>query len=158
MLFVAGGGARGPGCDPRRRFGSVSGLVTREDAIEEVFGEFYDEFDEEPDPITLTGSSVSVRGDVLLEVLNERFELAFPVDLADTISGYVWQHLGRLPAVGDTVPLITRAKLAEIESGSDPDSVEPHPPLQVDSVDGTLVERVSFTLPAEEPGEGRGST
>jgi CBS domain containing-hemolysin-like protein len=139
-------------------FGSVSGLVTREDAIEEVFGEVSDEFDEEPDPITLTGSSVSVRGDVLLEVLNERFDLALPVDLADTVSGYVWQHLGRLPAVGDTVPLITKANLAEIESGTYPDSVEPPPSLRVDSVDGTLVERVSFTLPAEEPGEDTGST
>ena len=127
-------------------FGSISGLVTREDAIEEVFGEFYDEFDDEPDPITLTGSAVSVRGDVLLTVLNERFELALPVDRADTVSGYVWQHLGRLPAVGDTVPLITGAKLTERDN--DLDSVGPHPSLRVDSVDGTLVERVSFTLPA----------
>ena len=139
-------------------FGSVSGLVTREDAIEEVFGEVSDEFDEEPDPITLTGSSVSVRGDVLLEVLNERFDLALPVDLADTVSGYVWHHLGRLPAVGDTVPLITSAKFAGIDSGADPDSVEPHPSLRVDSVDGTLVERVSFTLPTEESSEDAGST
>jgi CBS domain containing-hemolysin-like protein len=138
-------------------FGSVSGLVTREDAIEEVFGEFYDEFDEEPDPVTFTGSAVSVRGDVLLEALNERFDLALPVDLADTVSGYVWQHLGRLPAVGDTVPLITRAsKLPDFEGGTGPDSGEPPPSLQVDSVDGTLVERVSFTLPADEPGEGPG--
>jgi CBS domain containing-hemolysin-like protein len=134
-------------------FGSISGLVTREDAIEEVFGEFYDEFDDEPDPITVSGSTVSVRGDVLLGILNERFELALPVDRADTVSGYVWQHLGRLPAVGDTAPLITRVKGAPIESSHDPDSSRPHPSLRVDSVDGTLVERVSFTLPADEPGK-----
>jgi CBS domain containing-hemolysin-like protein len=135
-------------------FGSISGLVTREDAIEEVFGEFYDEFDDEPDPITLTGSAVSVRGDVLLTVLNERFGLALPVDRADTVSGYVWQHLGRLPAVGDTVPLVTRATLAE--SGNAPDSVGSQPLLRVDAVDGTLVERVSFSWPADEPGEDPG--
>jgi putative hemolysin len=132
-------------------FGSISGLVTREDAIEEVFGEVYDEFDDEPDPITLTGSSVSVRGDVLLTDLNERFELAIPVDRADTVSGYVWHHLGRLPTVGDTVPLITRAQLAE--RGSDVESGEHRPSLRVDAVDGTLVERVSFTLPADPPEE-----
>ena len=129
-------------------FGTISGLVTREDALEEVFGEFYDEFDDEPDPITLAGSTVSVRGDVLLEVLNERFALALPVDRADTVSGYVWHHLGRRPVVGDTVPLITRAKLAG--SSNDP---EPHSPLRVDSVDGTLVERVSFALPAGDGDE-----
>jgi CBS domain containing-hemolysin-like protein len=128
-------------------FGSISGLVTREDAIEEVFGEFFDEFDDEPDPITRTGSDVSVRGDVLLQVLNERFELALPADRADTVSGYVWHHLGRLPRVGDTVPLITRAALGE--SSHDADFAGP-PPLRVDSVDGTLVERVSFALPASE--------
>ncbi|MDJ0960137.1 MAG: hemolysin family protein [Acidimicrobiia bacterium] len=133
-------------------FGSISGMVTREDAIEEVFGEFYDEFDDEPDPITRTGAEVSVRGDVLLTVLNERFDLALPVDRSDTVSGYVWHHLARLPAVGDTVPLITRAKLAEISS--DPESVGHFPPIRVDAVDGTLVERVSFTLPVDESEEG----
>ena len=124
-------------------FGTISGLVTREDAIEEVLGEFFDEFDDEPDPITVNGSTVSVRGDVLLEVLNERFELALPVDRADTVSGYVWHHLGRLPAVGDTVPLITRSKPTERSDA-------PHSPLRVDSVDGTLVERVSFTVATDE--------
>jgi CBS domain containing-hemolysin-like protein len=134
-------------------FGSISGMVTREDAIEEVFGEFYDEFDDEPDPITVIGSAVSVRGDVLLTILNERFELALPVDRADTVSGYVWQHLGRLPAVGDTAPLLTREKRTEIERDDGPDSVSPHASLRVDSVDGTLVERVSFTLASGERDE-----
>jgi CBS domain containing-hemolysin-like protein len=132
-------------------FGSVSGMVTREDAIEEVFGELNDEFDSEPDPITLAGSEVSVRGDVLLTILNERFELDLPVDRADTVSGYVWHHLGRLPAVGDLVPLITRAGRPELDR--DGDSERPYSSMRVDSVDGTLVERVSFTLPADAPGE-----
>ncbi len=134
-------------------FGSVSGMVTREDAVEEVFGELNDEFDNEPDPITLTGSEVSVRGDVLLAILNEQFDLDLPVDRADTVSGYVWHHLGRLPAVGDTVPLITGAGDTEIDGGIGPDFGEPLAFLRVDAVDGTLVERVSFTLPADESGE-----
>jgi len=131
-------------------FGTISGMVTREDAIEEVFGEFYDEFDDEPDPIAVTGSAVSVRGDVLLTILNERFDLALPVDRADTVSGYVWQHLGRLPRVGDTAPLITSEQRAEIDDGA------LRPSLRVDAVDGTLVERVSFTNPSAEPGEESG--
>jgi CBS domain containing-hemolysin-like protein len=132
-------------------FGSISGMVTREDAIEEVFGELNDEFDSEPDPITLSGSEVSVRGDVLLTILNERFELDLPVDRADTVSGYVWHHLGRLPAVGDTVPIA--AERAEFDDGDDSDAERPYPSMRVDAVDGTLVERVSFTLPAGASGE-----
>lgn len=130
-------------------FGSVSGMVTREDAIEEVLGEFNDEFDVEPDPITIDGSTVSVRGDVLLEVLAERFDLELPVEHVDTVSGFVWHHLGRTPAVGDTVPLVVRTT----EGGENGDDVDVEPvtfPLRVDSVDGTLVDRVSFTTPEGE--------
>ncbi len=134
-------------------FGSISGMVTREDAIEEILGEFNDEFDIEPDPITITGSTVSVRGDVLLEVLAERFDLAPPVDEVDSVSGYVWHHLGRLPAVGDTVPLVARASSVAVESDGESGLGPLDLLLRVDAVDGTLVERVSFTLP--EPGEGR---
>ncbi len=128
-------------------FGTISGLVTREDAIEEIFGEFNDEFDVEPDPITITASQVSVRGDVLLEVLNERFGLALPAEEVDTVGGYVWHHLGRLPVVGDEVPMVTVEGRAALESDEDVELPPPHPPLRVDSVDGTLVDRVSFDLP-----------
>jgi len=135
-------------------FGSVSGMVTREDAIEEVLGEFNDEFDVEPDPITVAGTTVSVRGDVLLEVLAERFGLAVPDDQVDTVSGYVWHHLGRLPVAGDTVSLTVKAGSSVDESGGDADVDPPQLELRVDSVDGTLVDRVSFTLPADQSGEG----
>lgn len=128
-------------------FGTISGLVTREDAIEEIFGEFNDEFDVEPDPITITGARVSIRGDVLLEVLNERFGLALPAEEVDTVGGYVWHHLGRLPDVGDEVPIVTVEGQTALTSDDDEELPSPHPPLRVDSVDGTLVDRVSFDLP-----------
>lgn len=127
-------------------FGTISGLVTREDAIEEIFGEFNDEFDVEPDPITITGTRVSVRGDVLTQILNERFQFALPQDDIDTVGGYVWHHLGRLPVVGDEVPILTVAAKTALESEDDAELPPPHPPLRVDSVDGTLVDRVSFEL------------
>ncbi len=134
-------------------FGTVSGMVTREDAIEEVLGEFNDEFDIEPDPIEVTGSSVSVRGDVLLEVLAERFDLALPIDHVDTVSGFVWNHLGRQPVIGDTVTLTLKASFDADEPSGDAGAEPSQVQLRVDSVDGTLVDRVGFTLPAGEPGE-----
>ena len=125
-------------------FGTVSGFVTREDAIEEIFGEFNDEFDVEPDPITVQDGRVSLRGDVLLTVLNDRFQLAFPTDDIVTISGYVWHRLGRLPQVGDVVALPS----PPTGFGDEPDSAAPEAgaPLRVESVDGTLIDRVSFEL------------
>ncbi|NNE11396.1 MAG: HlyC/CorC family transporter [Ilumatobacter sp.] len=136
-------------------FGSISGMVTREDAVEEILGEVNDEFDVEPDPITVDGDRVSVRGDVLLSVLNERFDLALPAEEVDTVGGYVWHDLGRVPTVGDTVPLPLRSTMQFDVLGDtpDPDLEAPHVPLRVDSVDGTLVDRVSFTLPTGGAGD-----
>jgi len=134
-------------------FGTISGMVTREDAIEEIFGEFNDEFDVEPDPITITGERVSVRGDVLLKIVNERFGFALPAGEVDTVGGYVWHHLGRLPVVGEEVPIITPEYKAALESDDDVDLPAPHSPLRVDSIDGTLVDRVSFDMTKPEAGE-----
>ena len=84
-------------------YGSVVGMVTLEDAIEEILGEVHDEFDLEDEPISVVDGRVSVRGDVLLEMLDDRFDLDAASDEVDTVGGLVWQHLGRLPEVGDEV-------------------------------------------------------
>ena len=130
-------------------FGTASGFVTREDAIEEIFGEFNDEFDVEPDPITVQDNRVSLRGDVLLTVVNDRFGVSFPTGDIVTVGGYVWHRLGRLPRVGDEVAV------QPTPSGFDPGPVEPGGDdaivLRVDSVDGTLVDRVSFEMPDGVP-------
>ena len=84
-------------------YGSVGGMVTLEDALEEVFGELQDEFDEEEEPVIARGEAVSVRGDVSLSTLADRHQLALPADRADTIGGLVWHQLGRLPTTGDEV-------------------------------------------------------
>jgi CBS domain containing-hemolysin-like protein len=111
-------------------YGGVSGLVTLEDAIEEIFGEVRDEFDVDPDPIVVGGGRVSVSGEVLLEELNQRFNLRLPTTDVDTIGGLIWHELSRLPAVGERVAL-------------GPDSL----PVTVDGLDGNAIERISFPNP-----------
>ncbi|UQN09787.1 hemolysin family protein [Deinococcus sp. QL22] len=114
-------------------YGNVAGMVTLEDALEEIFGEVQDEFDQEDEPISVLGRRVTVRGDVLVDILNARLDLDLPTDEVDTMSGLVWQELGRLPQVGD-----------EMRVGHG-DLI-----LRVDAMDRRAVRRVSLTLPEEE--------
>ena len=108
-------------------YGDVAGLVTLEDAIEEIFGEVHDEFDVDDEPIVVGDGRVSLRGDVLLSALWDRFGIRPGVDEVDTVGGLVWHLLGRLPQTGDTVALT-------------PDG----PELRVDAMQGRAVTRASF--------------
>lgn len=108
-------------------YGDVAGLVTLEDAIEEVFGEVRDEFDVDPDPIVVENGRASVQGEVLLESLNQRFRLDLPTTDVDTIGGLIWHELSRAPEVGEVVSVGNGALEVTIEA-----------------MDGNAIERVSF--------------
>ena len=97
-------------------YGSVSGFVTLEDALEEIFGELQDEFDQEEEPISVQGGRILVRGDVLIDVLNSRFDLDLPTDEVDTVSGLIWQELGRLPQPGDEVSVTSGDLIFRVEA------------------------------------------
>lgn len=113
-------------------YGGVAGFITMEDVLEEIFGEMQDEFDQEDELIVQNGTRIAVRGDVLLEVLNDRYALNLPADEVDTVSGLMWSELGRLPAVDDQVVV--------------GDLV-----MRVEAMDRRAVRRVSFDLPSPEP-------
>ena len=111
-------------------YGDVAGLVTLEDALEEVFGEVRDEFDVDPDPIVIAEGRASVAGEVLIEDLNNRFRFDLPEGDVDTVGGLIWHELSRLPTVGETVEL-----------GDGAVSV------RIDAIDGNAIERISFDDP-----------
>ncbi len=87
-------------------FGGVSGLVTIEDALEEIVGEIADEHDEEfTDGIRLLSPRVceAVAG-VRIETVNDRLGTALPVEADfDTIGGFVFHELGRVPEIGEAI-------------------------------------------------------
>jgi magnesium and cobalt exporter, CNNM family len=85
-------------------FGGTSGLVTLEDVIEEIIGDFYDEHHPVVrDIVPLTKDEVLLRARVRLDEINERFGLELKTEEADTIGGYVLQELGAIPHEGDVV-------------------------------------------------------
>jgi putative hemolysin len=85
-------------------YGGVSGLVTMEDALEELVGDIVDEFDTEEvlcrqiDPQTYV---VSAR--LPVDEFQARLGVALPRGDADTIGGHVFHLFGKLPKRGESV-------------------------------------------------------
>jgi Mg2+/Co2+ transporter CorB len=82
-------------------YGELQGLVTIEDIIEEIIGEFTtqapggpESFRREPD------GSVIVDGMAPLRTLNRRLGTRFPLDGPKTLNGLIVEHLGEIPDAG----------------------------------------------------------
>lgn len=84
-------------------FGAVSGLVTVEDLLEEVFGEIRDEHEGSVDIVEQQPGVFIVSGMVHVEDLEQRMGLSFERDGFDTVAGLVMARLGRVPQAGDKV-------------------------------------------------------
>jgi CBS domain containing-hemolysin-like protein len=87
-------------------FGGVSGLVTIEDALEEIVGEIADEHDEAfADGIrTLSERACEVLAHVPLVEVNQRLGVALPEENAfATLGGFVFHQFGRIPEVGESI-------------------------------------------------------
>ena len=84
--------------------GVVAGIVTLEDVIEEIIGDFEDESDRPRRPIRRVGNGPwLVAGSVRLDELAERTGLVLPRGHWDTVAGYVIATLDRIPTVGDSL-------------------------------------------------------
>ncbi len=87
-------------------YDAVAGVVTMEDALEEIVGEIVDESDEdeEDDIHIISDSIIEATGRTHLDELNERLGLNFPdPDDFDTIAGLVIQQLGYLPQAMEVI-------------------------------------------------------
>ncbi len=79
-------------------------MVTVEDILEEIVGEIQDEFDEERPEIEEKGDkSYSVDGKMLLDEINDVFELELDTENCDTIGGWVYAQIDYPPKVGQRV-------------------------------------------------------
>ncbi|MFP4271342.1 MAG: HlyC/CorC family transporter [Alphaproteobacteria bacterium] len=82
-------------------YGSLMGLVTLEDIIEEIVGDIVDEKDVEvPGVRVQADGSLLVDGKVTVRDLNRQFDWRLPDDEAATIAGLVIHEAQRIPEVG----------------------------------------------------------
>lgn len=80
-------------------YGGTAGLVTREDLLEELFGDIQDEFDIEEEVLRQTGEhSYIASGRVRLDELEDRFGITLPEGDYETIAGYLLERIGSIPA------------------------------------------------------------
>ncbi|HKA59401.1 MAG TPA: hemolysin family protein [Gemmatimonadales bacterium] len=87
-------------------FGGTSGLITREDILEEIVGEIRDEHDTETVPaIRRDGARVWVDGGVSLDELSAALGATFAHNEVSTVGGLVYSVLGRVPRPGDELTI-----------------------------------------------------
>ncbi len=82
-------------------YGSVSGLVTFEDVLEEIVGEIEDEHDRQNHDLQKTAEGLIVAGHVPLEDVEKALEIRLPQGPYESIGGLVVESLGRLPTPGE---------------------------------------------------------
>jgi CBS domain containing-hemolysin-like protein len=120
-------------------FGGTDGVVTLEDLLEEIVGEINDEFDEvEAEIVPPPEGDVLIDAGLLISDVNDRLGLRISDEEFDTLGGFVFGTLGRVPEVGDAVAVA--GEEGEME-------------LRVEALDERRVSRVRLMRPV--PAAGR---
>jgi putative hemolysin len=85
--------------------GSVTGLVTLEDLVEQIVGDIQDEYDWEERPVEkLRDGSLVVEGTVPAADLRESYEVPLPESTEfETVAGFMLDRLGSVPKGGEVI-------------------------------------------------------
>jgi CBS domain containing-hemolysin-like protein len=85
-------------------YGGTAGLVTIEDLLEEIVGEIQDEYDaEEPTVKTVNSFEYLFDARVPIDEVNKLLGVELPDEGGDTLGGFIYSQLGKVPALGDRV-------------------------------------------------------
>jgi putative hemolysin len=106
-------------------FGTILGLVTLEDLLEQIVGEIHDEFDVVERPLTLADGAMEVDGSLKMRDLETQYAMELPEDASyETLGGFVMARLGFIPKGGEsfeaagfrfTVTEVDRRRVARVK-------------------------------------------
>jgi putative hemolysin len=86
-------------------YGGTLGLVTFEDVLEQIVGQIGDEYETSEPPLVrrVEANILEIDGRTRIDALNDEYALALPEsEDYETISGFLFSSLGRIPAMGET--------------------------------------------------------
>ncbi len=86
-------------------YGGMAGIVTLEDIVEEIVGEIRDEYDAaEEQPYQQVGPGEYIfQGRIDLDDFNELVGTHLTKEIADTLGGYIYSAIGRVPSGGEQI-------------------------------------------------------
>jgi len=85
-------------------YGGTAGLVTMEDVVEEVVGEIIDEYDKEIKLFEIIEeNTIRVDGNISIEEINEILNIEIPENDFETLGGFIFDLLGRVPKKGEKI-------------------------------------------------------
>lgn len=86
-------------------YGGIAGLVTMEDIVEEIVGEIQDEYDQSEElPYVPAGEGEYIfQGRIDLKDFNELMGCQLSMEEAETLGGYIYSTMGRVPSGGETL-------------------------------------------------------
>ena len=85
-------------------YGSMQGIVTLEDLLEEIVGEIEDEYDLPDESLQrVNETTIRVHGTFPIDDFNEQFQQTMPQEDFHTLAGFVFGQLGRAPEAGDEI-------------------------------------------------------
>lgn len=85
-------------------FGTISGLITMEDVLEQMFGEIEDEHDELRAKPQTEANLLELDGATSIRDLHNEYGIELPGDAGfETVAGFLLYQIGEIPRVGDVV-------------------------------------------------------
>jgi CBS domain containing-hemolysin-like protein len=86
-------------------YGGTAGIVTMEDLVEEVIGDIADEYDFASRESVVTDGVLELAGSLSLIDVRSDYRIQIPDGDWTTLGGYAFAKLGRLPRMGDRIPI-----------------------------------------------------
>ena len=119
-------------------YGGTSGLITIENLIEEIIGDIRDEYDfgEEEEFVAIGDGSYLIDASMDLDDVNNLLDCSIDTSDADTLGGYIYFILGRVPNADETIS-------SDILS------------MTIKSIDGHRIRKVAVRKIAPQPADDR---